>query len=103
MLRVEPLQIRWRKVVQQREKSARQQGHPCLRFVHDFVSVVLNTRNSCGQHQMNYKAASSRSFFFAGFATAEIFVLICTVVYLENLVLAIPYVVFNLFTLVRRS
>ena len=73
MLRVEPLQIRWRKVVQQREKSARQQGHPCLRFVHDFVSVVLNTRNSCGQHQMNYKAASSRSFFFAGFATAEIF------------------------------
>ena len=30
----------FRDIYKQREKSARRQGHPCLRFFYDFVSVV---------------------------------------------------------------
>ena len=44
----------------QREKSARRQGHPCLRFVHDFVSVVFNIRNSCGLRHFSTERTAMR-------------------------------------------
>ena len=34
--------------LQQREKSARREGHPRLRFVHDFVSVVYTHEKVVG-------------------------------------------------------
>ena len=46
--------------LQQREKSTRRQGHPCLRFVHDFVSVVFDTRNSCGWRHLSTKRTAMR-------------------------------------------
>ena len=86
-----------------REKLARRQGHPCLRFVHDFVSGVFKARNSCGWRYFITKrtiycnAASSRSK-FVGFETAEICFDLYSIISGESS--ACSTKVFNLFTLV---
>ena len=46
--------------LQQRGKSTRREGHPCLRFVHDFVSVVFDTRKSCGWRHFSTKRTAMR-------------------------------------------
>ena len=43
-----------------REKSVRRQGHPCLRFFHDFVSAVFKTRNSCRWRHFSTKRTAMR-------------------------------------------
>ena len=81
--------------LQQREKSARRQGHPCLRFVHDFVSVVFNTRNSCGWRHFSTKRTAMRRLRGQNFSRGSQPLKYCfdlhrSRLYLENLVLAIP-------------
>ena len=40
---------------QQHEKPARRQDYQCLWFVHDFVSAVFKTRNSCERRHFSTK------------------------------------------------
>ena len=69
--------------LQQRENSGRRQGHLCLRFVNDFVSVVFDTRNSCGWRHFSTKRTAIRPLrgqnVLRGTQPLKI-VLICTVV-----------------------
>ena len=41
--------------LQQHEKLAGRQGHPCLRFFHDFVTTVMpNFRSFCDTHKCKF-------------------------------------------------
>ena len=80
--------------LQQREKSARREGHPCLRFVHDFVSVVFDTRKSCGRRHFSTKRTVMRPLRGQNFMRGSqplkyCFDLYSSRLYLENLVLAL--------------
>ena len=43
-----------------RAKIARRQGHPCLRFVHDFVSAVFKGLSSCGWRHFSTERTAMR-------------------------------------------
>ena len=89
--------------LQQREKSARREGHPCLRFVHYFVSVVFDTRKSCGWCHFSTKRTVMRplrgqNFLRGSQALKYCFDLYSSRLYLDNLVLALRPSCYTLFT-----
>ena len=85
--------------LQQGEKPGRRHGHLCLRFVHDFVSAVFKTQNSCGWRCLSMERTAMRHLRGQNLRCSNPlkYVFICLVLHLENPVLAI-LAVFHVFT-----